>query len=50
MSVVPSHPEICQLLASLLTDVTGAPVTECCEREGRPRCCFKVTFGRRRAA
>src|SRR5439155_11259040 len=46
MSVVPSHAEICQMLESLLADVTGAPVKECCEREGRPRCCFEVTFGR----
>jgi predicted ArsR family transcriptional regulator len=49
-SAVPRHPEACQMLASVLTEVIGAPVTECCEREGRPRCCFEVAFGRRRAA
>ena len=49
-SVVPRHPEVCQMLESALAEVIGAPVTECCEREGRPRCCFEVAFGRRRAA
>ena len=49
-SAVPAHPEVCQMLASVLAEVIGARVTECCEREGRPRCCFEVAFGRRRAA
>jgi predicted ArsR family transcriptional regulator len=49
-SVVPKHPEVCQMLESALAEVIGAPVKECCEREGRPRCCFEVAFGRRRAA
>jgi predicted ArsR family transcriptional regulator len=49
-SAVPRHPEVCRMLESVLTEVTGTPVKECCEREGRPRCCFEVAFGRRRAA
>jgi predicted ArsR family transcriptional regulator len=49
-SVVPRHPELCQMLEALLANVIGAPVKECCERDGRPRCCFEVDFGRRHAA
>jgi predicted ArsR family transcriptional regulator len=49
-TAVPRHPEVCQMLSSVIAEVTGARVTECCEREGRPRCCFEVAFGRRRAA
>lgn len=49
-SAAARHPEVCGLIESFLADVVGAPVKECCEREGRPRCCFEITVGRRRAA
>jgi predicted ArsR family transcriptional regulator len=39
-AAVPGHPEICHLAESLLTDLIGAPVTECCQRGDHPRCCF----------
>ena len=41
--VVTDHPEVCCGLETLLSDVTGLPVKERCEREGdRPRCRFVV--------
>jgi DeoR family suf operon transcriptional repressor len=36
------HPAVCLAMESLLTHVIGAPVRECCDRSGRPRCCFKI--------
>jgi predicted ArsR family transcriptional regulator len=37
------RPEICRAMESLLAELVGAPVRECCERGGeRPRCCFKI--------
>ena len=49
-SAAASHPEVCRLIESFLAEVVGAPVKECCEREGRPRCCFEIAVGRQRAA
>jgi predicted ArsR family transcriptional regulator len=36
------RPEACQAVETLLSDVIGAPVRECCARGERPRCCFQV--------
>jgi predicted ArsR family transcriptional regulator len=36
------HPGVCLAMESLISEVLGTPVRECCERAGRPRCCFKV--------
>jgi predicted ArsR family transcriptional regulator len=41
-AAVPGHPEVCHLTESLLSDVIGVPVTECCQRGDQPRCCFAV--------
>ena len=41
-AVVPDHPEVCRLAEALLTEVTGLPVYEHCDRGERPRCCFEV--------
>jgi hypothetical protein len=30
-------------MESLLETLVEAPVTECCERGERPRCCFAIT-------
>jgi predicted ArsR family transcriptional regulator len=49
-ATVASHPAVCRLMESFLTEVVGAPVEERCEREGRPRCCFEIGISRRRAA
>ncbi len=49
-SAAARHPEVCRLVESFLAEVVGAPVKECCERDGRPRCCFEISVGRPRAA
>jgi predicted ArsR family transcriptional regulator len=36
------RPELCQALASLLSEFLGAEVHECCQRGERSRCCFEV--------
>jgi predicted ArsR family transcriptional regulator len=36
------HPAVCLAMESLLSEVVGADVTECCDRTGRPKCCFKI--------
>jgi predicted ArsR family transcriptional regulator len=41
-TAVPGHPEVCRLAAALLEEVVGAPVRECCERAGSPRCRFEL--------
>jgi predicted ArsR family transcriptional regulator len=41
-AALPGHPEVCHLAETLLSDVIGVPVTECCERGDQPRCCFAV--------
>jgi molecular chaperone GrpE len=41
-SAVTSRPETCRAVESFVSEVVGAPVRECCSRDGRPRCCFTV--------
>jgi predicted ArsR family transcriptional regulator len=41
-STVTRRPETCRAVESLVAEVVGAPVRECCVRDGRPRCCFTV--------
>lgn len=36
------HPAVCLAMESLVTKVVGVPVRECCDRTGRPRCCFEI--------
>jgi len=36
------HPGVCLAMESFVAEIVGAPVRECCERNGRPRCCFEV--------
>jgi DeoR family transcriptional regulator, suf operon transcriptional repressor len=36
------HVEVCQAMESLVSEVVRAPVHECCDRSGRPMCCFEV--------
>ena len=35
------HPGVCLAMESLVAEVVGAPVRECCDRSGR-HCCFEV--------
>jgi len=37
-----NHPEVCNALESLLSELVGARVTKCCDRYNRERCCFEV--------
>ena len=36
------YPEACNAVESLLKEFTGLPVTKCCDREERLRCCFEI--------
>jgi predicted ArsR family transcriptional regulator len=36
------HPAVCLAIESLVEKVVGASVRECCDRTGRPHCCFKT--------
>jgi len=48
-----AHPEACNAVESLLAEYIDAPVSKCCDRDERSRCCFEVrprgTPARRRA-
>jgi predicted ArsR family transcriptional regulator len=36
------HPSVCRAMESLVKELAGASVHECCERAQRPRCCCEV--------
>jgi predicted ArsR family transcriptional regulator len=36
------HRGVCLAMESLVSEVVGVPVRECCDREHRPRCCFEI--------
>ena len=36
------HPGVCLAMESLVAEVVGAPVRECCDRSERPQCCFEA--------
>ncbi|HKO66751.1 MAG TPA: ArsR family transcriptional regulator [Burkholderiaceae bacterium] len=36
------YPEACNAVESLLAEFIGDPVTQCCHRHDRKRCCFEV--------
>jgi predicted ArsR family transcriptional regulator len=40
------HPGVCLAMESLVAEVVGAPVRECCDRAERPQCCFEIPGGR----
>jgi predicted ArsR family transcriptional regulator len=40
---VQGHPEVCHLAETLLSELIGVPVQECCEHGEVPHCCFTVT-------
>jgi hypothetical protein len=42
-SAVGEQPAVCRAMESLLETLVEAPVSECCERGERPRCCFAIT-------
>jgi predicted ArsR family transcriptional regulator len=36
------HPGVCLAMESLVAEIVGMPVHECCDRSDRPQCCFKI--------
>jgi DeoR family transcriptional regulator, suf operon transcriptional repressor len=36
------HRGVCLAMESLVTEIVGTPVRECCDRNERPRCCFEI--------
>ena len=36
------HRGVCLAMESLVSEIVGVPVRECCDREARPQCCFEV--------
>ena len=36
------HPGVCLAMESLVAEVVGARVRECCDRAARPQCCFEI--------
>lgn len=49
-ALVPDHPQVCQLAEALLSEITGAPVKERCDKTERPRCCFEILLRQDSAA
>ncbi len=41
-AMVPDHPEVCRMAETLLTELTGVPIHEHCDRGANPRCCFEA--------
>jgi predicted ArsR family transcriptional regulator len=41
-AITDKEPAVCMAVESLLQELIGAPVHECCNRTGRPRCCFEI--------
>ncbi len=42
------HRGVCLAVESLVADMVGVPVRECCHREHAPRCCFEIGGGHSR--
>jgi DeoR family transcriptional regulator, suf operon transcriptional repressor len=45
-AVTGKHPGVCLVMESFVSEIVGAPVRECCDREDRPQCCFNVQIAR----
>jgi hypothetical protein len=41
-AALPGHPEVRHLAETLLSDLIGVSVAECCQRGDQPWCCFAV--------
>jgi len=42
------HPEVCEMLETLLAEITGVPVRQKCKRGRTPQCCFEIKPVKRR--
>lgn len=47
--VTPDHPEVCRMAETLITELTGVPVHEHCDRGPKPRCCFEAVVSEQAA-
>jgi predicted ArsR family transcriptional regulator len=45
-AVTGKYPGVCLAMESAIAEIVGSPTRQCCERDGRPRCCFEITNGR----
>ena len=41
-AITGKHPSSCLIVEGFLQEIVAAPVRECCDRKGRPRCCFEI--------
>lgn len=41
-AVTSEHPEACRMAETLISELSGVPVHEHCERGSKPRCCFEI--------
>lgn len=41
-AITGKHRAVCLAIEKLVSEVVGARVRECCDRTGRPRCCFEI--------
>jgi DeoR family transcriptional regulator, suf operon transcriptional repressor len=41
-AAVQGSPTVCRAMESFVAELVRAPVDECCDRSGRPRCCFEI--------
>jgi predicted ArsR family transcriptional regulator len=41
-SAVSRNPRVCHAVETLVSEISGEKATECCDRSGRPRCCFEI--------
>jgi predicted ArsR family transcriptional regulator len=37
------HPGVCLAMESLVSEIVGVDVRQCCDRDARPRCCFEIS-------
>lgn len=39
------HKGVCLAMESLVSEIVGTRVHECCDRRDRPQCCFEIPKG-----
>jgi DeoR family suf operon transcriptional repressor len=42
-AITGKHPAVCRAMESLIAEIVKVPVSECCDRSERPKCCFEIT-------
>jgi predicted ArsR family transcriptional regulator len=49
-SAVEADDCVCSVVTALVSNVVDAEVRECCDRSGRPKCCFEIASGESKPA